>query len=302
MKKSIFICLLLVFATTVSAQSFNQESSRNDHTYLIGKFNKEKLETEPYASWFQSNYDSYVPESAVLAELKEQLSDYTITLFMGTWCGDSKREVPRFYNLLEAADFPMERLTAVALHPGKDKMKQSPGGEEEGLGIHRVPTIIVYKEGQEVGRIVEEPVESFEKDLLNLLEGSYRENYYGVSLAQQALNNMGWEKFGKSRKKLARKLAPYLERYMELHTFSRVLNAAGKTKESYEILQLNQLLFPEEPNVYFNLGVYLWNNYQEEEAEIQFAKALELEDRLNHQAEDLSKKIAFIKENRKPQF
>ncbi len=298
MKKSFCISILLLLASFVEAQPFNQETTTGNIQYVIGKFNKEKLQSGSYASWFQPNYDAYEPNPEVVEKLKELLPEYTITLFMGTWCGDSKREVPRFYKLLEACEFPMERLNAVALHLGKEQMKQSPGGEEEGMDIHRVPTFIVYKEGKEVGRILEEPKESLEKDLLHILEGGYQENYYGVTLAQKAMKEMGWEKFGKNRKKLIRSLSPYVQRYMELHTYSRVLYAAGKKQEAYQILKLNQELFPEEPNVYFNLGVFLWNTYQEEKAEEAFKKALEKESNSDNKEEDLSKKIAFIKENR----
>ena len=41
--------------------------------------------------------------------------------------------------------------------------------ETEGLKIELVPTIIFYKDGYEIGRIVETLTESLEKDLLKIL-------------------------------------------------------------------------------------------------------------------------------------
>ena len=45
--------------------------------------------------------------------------------------------------------------------------------EAEGLRIELVPTIIFYKDGSEIGRIVETPVESMEKDLLKIIEKQF---------------------------------------------------------------------------------------------------------------------------------
>lgn len=292
--------LALVVALGVSAfgQTFNQETTLNDRSYVIGKFTKEKLETGTYAEWFTPNLEAYEPKSETIQFLKEALPEYTITLFMGTWCGDSRREVPRFYKILEDIDFPMERLTAVALHPGREQTKQSPGGEEQGLNIHRVPTFIVFKEGKEIGRIVEEPRVSIEADLAAILQGNYVENYHGVQLAIEAMDELGWQKFGQKRHKIAKRLEPELQHYIELHTYSRVLRAAGDIHEALEISKLNAEVFPDEPNVYFNLGTLFWEANQKVAAEIEFEKAIAKSDK----KDELQQKIDFIKENYKPQF
>jgi thiol-disulfide isomerase/thioredoxin len=85
---------------------------------------------------------------------------------MGTCCGDSKREVPRFIKILKPVDFPMENLKIVALDKRKEKYKKSPQGEEWGLNIRRVPTFIFYKNGREINRIIETPVTTLEEDIL----------------------------------------------------------------------------------------------------------------------------------------
>ena len=298
------ICLALLGALHLNgySQAFNQEKKVNGRQYAVGKFNKELLQSENYSSWFDANYDSYEPDGQILEKLKIEMPKYTIKLFMGTWCGDSRREVPRFYRILETIDFPMERLSSVALDIGPGRTKQSPGGEEEGLHIFRVPTIVIFNEGKEVGRIIEEPVVSIEEDLLQILKGDYQENYHGVSRVIGDMEKLGIEKFGKRKKNIARSIRPELENYMELHSYSRVLYAAGKLEQAHKILELNQLLFPEEPSVYFNLGVFLWNTYEDEKAEQQFEQALVMEQTKPSEEEKLKEKIAFVKENRKPRF
>jgi thiol-disulfide isomerase/thioredoxin len=52
---------------------------------------------------------------------------------MGTWCGDSKREVPRFIKILKSVDFPMENLKIVALDKRKEKYKKKPARRRMGV-------------------------------------------------------------------------------------------------------------------------------------------------------------------------
>ena len=44
--------------------------------------------------------------------------------------------------------------------------------ETEGLNIEKVPTFIFYKNGIEIGRIIESPEKSIEKDFLKILNGN----------------------------------------------------------------------------------------------------------------------------------
>jgi len=247
MKISILCISILLSISFASAQSFNtQTTTSEEQPVLLGKINKEGLSGDAFESWFTTNYNSYVPEKESVHLLKNKLSEYTITAFMGTWCGDSKKEVPTFYKTLEAADFPLDRLTMVAVARDREAYKQSPGGEEEGLNIHRVPTFILYKDGKEVNRIVEHPIISIEKDMLNILKGNYTSNYQSVHTVHAALNEMGVEKFQKKRKKLAKQLKPITTTMYELNTYSNVLLTAGKTEEAIVVARLNLILFPDE--------------------------------------------------------
>ena len=84
---------------------------------------------------------------------------------MGTWCPDSRREVPRFMKILNIWQFPATKLTFI----GVDNAKLSPVGEYNSLDIQRVPTFIIYKNNIEAGRIIENPTTSLEQDIVNIL-------------------------------------------------------------------------------------------------------------------------------------
>lgn len=88
---------------------------------LLGKINKKALLRDSY-EWFIQKKENYTPQPAIITQLSELLNGYAITAFMGTWRGDSKREVPRFYKVLEEANFPLERLTLIAVDRKKESL------------------------------------------------------------------------------------------------------------------------------------------------------------------------------------
>ena len=182
MKQLLTLLVFPLIFTSCNAQKINAEFKPEEKkAYLIGKIDKSGFQNENYSTWFNTNYENYTPDSKVIKDLKLKLKDYDIKLFMGTWCGDSKREVPKFFKVLDAVNYPMKQLMAVAVSREKDMYKESPQHEEEGLNIVRVPTFIIYKDGKEVNRIIELPIETLEKDILKIItQTDYIPNYFGL--------------------------------------------------------------------------------------------------------------------------
>ena len=98
------------------------------------------------------------------------LEEVTFKIFIGSWCSDSQREVPRLYKIYDFLDIDENKLQFIALDNHPDRYKQSPQQEEEGWNIEYVPTIIILKNGSEIGRIVESPMVSLEEDIKAILE------------------------------------------------------------------------------------------------------------------------------------
>ncbi|WP_435314717.1 thioredoxin family protein [Cellulophaga fucicola] len=172
---TIQLLFLLLFSLTAIAQV---PKDHNNRERLLGEINKTDLTQNSFANWFTPKYDNYKVDTETLKTIESKLKNYKIVAFMGTWCGDSKRETPPFYKILEAANFPMENFKLVAVDNARNNYKKSPGGEEKGLDITHVPTFILYKDGKEVNRIVESPVISLEKDLQAIVNGNtYIPNY-----------------------------------------------------------------------------------------------------------------------------
>ena len=128
----------------------------------------------PYQGWFDRNFTNYKIDETTIATISKNLKGITIKGFMGTWCGDSKRETPRFYKVMEAAKFDFNNLALVTVN----RSKRTPDNLQEGLQIIRVPTFIFYKKGKEIGRYVEYPRESLEKDILKIVtQQPYKHSY-----------------------------------------------------------------------------------------------------------------------------
>lgn len=170
MKTFYLFLIALSISLLANGQDLNKEIVLNDtQKFLVGEITKEALSKKTYNEWYQSNYETYSVDQTLVEKFGELLKNYQILVFLGTWCGDSKREVPRFMKILDAANFPDENLKIVALDRGKEFYKKSPTGEEWGLNIKRVPTFILYKNGKEVNRIIETPNNTLEDDILAIL-------------------------------------------------------------------------------------------------------------------------------------
>lgn len=159
-------------STTMPAQTTEAAPAPvnyNDQTtWLLGYFKPDQLTHYPYSAWYLKGYDDYQLKTDAINKLLDISKDaVTIKIVMGTWCPDSRREVPRFMRVLNAWQFPVEKVTFI----GVDDAKLSPVGEYVNLDIKRVPTFIVYKNNIESGRIIENPATSLEQDMVNILTG-----------------------------------------------------------------------------------------------------------------------------------
>lgn len=159
-----------VAGTIQAGSNYAKDTSGN----LTGKVDKAAFMQEPFSSWFNSRMESYKADPETIEGLKVALKDVEIRAYMGTWCGDSKRETPQFYNILEAAYYDMDNLTMITV----DRSKKKPVALVSDYNIIRVPTFIFYRNGAEIGRYVERPRESLEKDMLKIVTGQpYKHSY-----------------------------------------------------------------------------------------------------------------------------
>ena len=114
---------------------------------------------------YDIEYPIYEPDAELLMQLKAQLVNKRILIFLGTWCGDSQKQLPRFYKILDALQLDRNLPTLICV----DEMKKDEKGLTETMGIVSVPTFIFLENEQELGRITESPIGTLESDMIEIL-------------------------------------------------------------------------------------------------------------------------------------
>ncbi|MBT0609119.1 thioredoxin family protein [Aequorivita echinoideorum] len=158
----------------MNSDKINDTVVSGDSVILLGKANRNGLRMDAFQNWFDEGYKSYQLDSETVSHLKSLLKGVEITAFMGTWCSDSQREIPHFYKILDQTGFDESKLTLITV----SEEKTTPQGYEDGLNITNVPTLIFSKDGKELGRIVEYPIEGLEKDMLAIVSGKDYKHAY----------------------------------------------------------------------------------------------------------------------------
>ena len=151
----------------LAAQTLNKvvTDRKTGKEVLVGYCDREGLQGELFGSYYEEEYRSYEPDLATLAMLRKVAGQWEATIVLGTWCSDSQREVPRFYRILDE----MGEDQASVFLIGVDRMKEADEVDIRDLEISLVPTFIFCRDGKEIGRIIESPAESLEKDMLSIL-------------------------------------------------------------------------------------------------------------------------------------
>lgn len=251
--------------------------NQSGNTILAGHGSISILQTMPYKEWFDKQYNSYTVDSSTVQLLAPRLANKTIEVFLGSWCGDSKRETPRLIKILQAAHFDTSRLKLVFVDNSTKTYKQSPQHEEAGKLIHHVPTIIVYNNNGEMGRIIENPVISLEKDLLAIaLHKAYTPNYKDITWWINNVKERTAPITGEKLSTIAATVKPLCGRMSDFNAYGYVLLAQKNYTEAINVFKLNTLLFPSVAGTYDSLGEAYLTTGNNEKAKENYNKVLQL--------------------------
>jgi len=153
MKKSIFTVLLLLEIFTLEAQEI-----------YVGECSRTELEKKILAN-YQIYYDAYEVDTNFINSFAEIDEDFSIIIVLGAWCSDSEMNVPVFFRVIDLAAFDNQNIRIFCVDRTKIVEKME-------LDIEKVPTFIIYRNGEEIGRIVESPTKSMEEDLFEILKNN----------------------------------------------------------------------------------------------------------------------------------
>ncbi len=146
------ICFLFATQTFSQAQyTILKDDNHPEQHILLGIIDKYIVQKDSAYKWYNSSLSSYKPDSAIVLTFEKAKGKVQFIVFGGTWCEDTQFVLPKFFKLQEMSGVPDNSITFF----GVDRSKKSLSNIADALNIKNVPTIIVLKNGKELGRVVE---------------------------------------------------------------------------------------------------------------------------------------------------
>jgi thioredoxin family protein len=161
----LLLTIILILFCCSNKVTKTQIISKDGLEILYGEISKDQLFYD-FPEW-KNIYNTYKVNHSIMDSISNvDTNMLEVEIYLGTWCGDSKREVPRFLKILTETEIITNnkiRLFAV------DRKKKLKSGLAELNYIERVATFIIKNKLEEIGRIVEIPEKSLESDLVKIL-------------------------------------------------------------------------------------------------------------------------------------
>jgi thiol-disulfide isomerase/thioredoxin len=149
--RRILVAVVLLISIFSFGQTQYEVSNDGQDKILKGIITRDLIANDTSFKWYGQNQAGYKPNEVTTKALKAKSAELQLIVFGGTWCSDTKYILPKLFALTDAATFSQDRITLI----GVDRNKKTISHLSEALGVINVPTIIVMKEGKEIGRVVE---------------------------------------------------------------------------------------------------------------------------------------------------
>jgi ribosome-binding factor A len=134
---------------------------------LTGKGSIDIIYGSEHKDWYEANYNAcQIDETTINTFPQIDDTDLKIVVVMGVWCSDSKIHVPHFFRIL---DYWHVKPKTEVYFVDRSKTTKAKGFKK--LNIEYIPTFIFFnKNNKEIGRIVEQPYKTLEKDMVEILK------------------------------------------------------------------------------------------------------------------------------------
>lgn len=151
--------IVFCFSITSAFQSNAQKTyeiladSAQDNTRMLkGIISKEDISNDPLFTWYAESQRIYPnPDTSAVAAFRKNKDKIYFIVFGGTWCEDTHFVLPKFFKIQQSSGFPENRIALFAV----DRYKHTTGNIAQALNVTNVPTIIIMRNGKELGRVVE---------------------------------------------------------------------------------------------------------------------------------------------------
>ncbi len=280
MVAAIIVCAVAchrAIVPTVTPIVNTEIKNESGQTILAGHASVSAMQMPNYKSWFDDSYNKYTVDMNAAEQLKPLLQNKRMEIFLGSWCGDSRREVPRMLKVLENAGMDTSKVSLIFVDNSKNSYKQSPQHEEKDKNIHHVPSFIIYDEQKEVGRIIESPLTTLEKDMLAILQKqSYQPNYRAIEYWRNQVPSRTKIMSDAELQSQATTLKPLCKHSGEFNGYGNVLLASKNFTEALNVFRLNTMIYPDNAGLFDTLGEALAAVGRKQEAIAAYEKVLVL--------------------------
>ncbi|MCL4540029.1 MAG: thioredoxin family protein [Bacteroidetes bacterium] len=162
MKVLLPLLFLAAFVVGSRAQTSKSDSASHEKV-MIGAVGRAAIDS---TSWYKSNRELYRPTSKLIGQIDSLGSGDSVVVVFGSWCPDSHIWVPIFLNIADSSTLG-KNIRFVAVPRSKEEQQKL----TRGLDIEKVPTFIFYRNGKELGRIVESPNGDIGDNIIDILKG-----------------------------------------------------------------------------------------------------------------------------------
>ena len=168
MIKTLYFVAALFFCTIDTSAQSPYTNTLDGQTHILnGIVSKYILQNDSSFKWYATNQKGYAPDSAAVSAMELNKNNVRYVVFGGTWCEDTQNILPKFFKLQEQSGVADNSVSFFAM----DRSKKTIGNVGDAFKITNVPTIIVMKDGKEIGRVVEYGSSGkFDKDLAEILK------------------------------------------------------------------------------------------------------------------------------------
>jgi thiol-disulfide isomerase/thioredoxin len=155
--------IIMIVSCTVAPVKKNHLVTIDGQDMLVGLIEQDEL--FQVFQEFKLNHDVFNPQDSTIQIIKSFSKKITVQIYLGTWCGDTKEQLPVFLKIFNISNNPNIKYFLRAV----DRTKIDPEKTSPAFHITRVPTLIFQHDGVEFARFVESPEFSVEEDLIRIL-------------------------------------------------------------------------------------------------------------------------------------